>query len=224
MRRLARKARNVYPNALADRTDFLFARGDDPHFADLFGRVWPRLQWDHRPSARRLFELAARGPGEGVVVEIGSFMGNSTIFLAAPGRDRVHAVDPHSDDSMTQVPGSEGTAAEFLRNLEMFNVRERVEYHQQASVDAAAGWSGAPVRLLFVDGLHTYQAVIADYLAWAPHLAERHVVLFDDFLWRDVERAVRELRDRTQPSWFGVRGGQAMFATEPLNLRVAGLP
>lgn len=225
MRRLVRKARSAYRDALADRVDrMLLAPGDDPAFREIFSRVWPTLRWDHRPTARRLYELAARGPGHGVIVEVGSFVGNSTIFLAAPGRSVVHAVDPHSDESMAQVPGTPVTSEEFLANLEHFGVSPQVEYHRQPSISAAREWSGGPVRLLYIDGLHTYDAVTADYRAWAPHLAPQHVVVFDDFLWMDVERAVRVLHAEVRPTWFGVRGGQAIFATSPLHLRTAGLP
>jgi hypothetical protein len=49
-------------------------------------------------------------------------------------------------------------------------------------------------------------------------------VLFDDFLWPDVEQAVRELRDEHRPRWFAVRGDQAIFATRALGIAIAGLP
>jgi predicted O-methyltransferase YrrM len=112
--------------------------------------------------------LAADGPGEGRIVEIGSFLGNSTIFLAAPGRDLVYAVDPHDEASMTQVPSDETISDQFIENLELFGVRERVVYLRQRSVDAAATWAAGPVRLLFIDGLHTYEAVRSDFAAWLP--------------------------------------------------------
>lgn len=224
MTEVLRRARSVYRKALADRVDGVLHGSEDPDFTRWFERVWPHLQWDHRPTARRLYHLAASGPGEGAIVEIGSFLGNSTIFLAASGRDTVHAIDPHDEQSMTQVPGEESTSAQFLANLERFDVRDRVVYHRTTSVEAADGWEGGPVRLLFIDGLHTYDAVRDDYRAWQPHLAAEHVVVFDDFLWVDVERAVRELRAEHRPTWFAIRGGQAIFATQPLPMRVAGLP
>lgn len=225
MRRLLRRARHEYRRLFADRVDrTTLTRSDDPSFAEWFGRVWPELRWDHKPSARRLWELAAHGPGEGDIVEIGAFIGNSTIYLAAPNRDRVHSVDPHSRESMSQLRGHEDSSSMFLANLDRFDVRDRVEYHRKSSTEAAAEWSGPPVRLLLIDGMHTHEAVMSDYLAWKPVLAERHVVLFDDFLWPEVERAVRDLRHQFCPEWFAVRGGQAMFSTEPLRLRIAGLP
>jgi predicted O-methyltransferase YrrM len=172
----------------------------------------------------------------GTIVEIGSYLGNSTIYLALGGND-VHAVDPHTPKSMIQLPGMAGEAEagirgvepgdpsqSFLSNLERFGVRDRVSYHRAHSSDVARTWSGEAVRLLYVDGMHTYAAVSEDYEAWRPFLADRHVVLFDDYLWPAVEHAVNDLRKETCSRHFYVRGGQAILSTEPLSLRVIGLP
>jgi predicted O-methyltransferase YrrM len=172
--------------------------------------------------------LARLGPGSGQIVEIGSFLGNSTIFLArgamSTSRERVHAIDPHTSSSMTQLAQRDGASRDFLKNLERFDAREYVEYHKTTSADAASGWAHGQIRFLYVDGMHTYDAVRADFEMWKPHLASEYVVVFDDFLWPDVERAVRDLRSEFNPDWFAVRGGQAMFASDPLPLRHAGLP
>lgn len=221
--------RGLYRRYLADRTDVLLSRRDHHHFAQLFEEVWANIQWDHRPSARRLWELAAHGPGDGDIVEIGSFLGNSTIFLSDglgySGRaGTVHAVDPHSEESMTQVPGDASISSQFIANVERYGRWDVVDYHRTTSVEAAAKWSGGPIRLLYIDGLHTFDAVIADYEAWSPHLSEQHVVVFDDFLWPAVEAAVRTLRDTVKPVKFSVRGGQAVFSTDALPLSQAGLP
>lgn len=225
VRFVLRGTRHVYRTHLADHIDRLLAFSDRPDFVRVWKEVSPVLQQDHRPTARRLYELArftAAMPG--TIVELGSFEGNSTVYLAmADGT--VHAVDPHTRESMVQTAtADEDTSERFQTNLRRFGVRDRVVYHRLTSTDAAAKWNGRPVRFLFIDALHTYDAVVADYEAWRPHLAPRHVVLFDDFLWREVEQAVRDLRSRHRPPFFYVRGGQAIFSTEPLPLRVAGLP
>lgn len=217
-----RRALLAYRAGLADRVDGVLARGDDPGFTAAWERVSPVLTWDHKASARRLWELA-RLPLQGEIVEIGSYLGNSTVYLALAG-GHVHAVDPHTEESMLQVPGSTRTSDQFQENLRTFGVADRVTYHRATSVDAARDWSGGPVRLLFIDGLHTYDDVRADYAAWRPHLAPDHVVLFDDDLWVEVETAVDDLRREERPAVFRRRGGQAMFSTVPLPLRTAGLP
>lgn len=184
----------------------------------------PVLRWDRRPSARRFWELARfLDERYGTIVEIGSYLGNSTVYLAKAG-GTVHAVDPHSEQSMSQVPGDEETSKRFESNLERFGVRDRVSYHRATSTEAAASWNGEPVRLLYVDGLHTEDAVLADYHAWRPHLASVHAVLFDDYLWPSVHAAIDQLRAQYRPPHFYVRGGQALFSTERLPLRVVGLP
>jgi predicted O-methyltransferase YrrM len=184
-----------------------------------------------------LWRLAKLGHS-GTIVEIGSFAGNSTIYLAMAGGE-VHAVDPHTPQSMRQLsgvtdggaptheqelPGSPDPSRIFLGNLERFGVRERVVYHRASSLDVAASWAGEPVRLLYVDGMHTYDAVRQDYEAWRPFLAREHVVLFDDYLWADVQHAVDDLRPKAGSRYFYIRGGQAIFSTARLPTRVVGLP
>jgi predicted O-methyltransferase YrrM len=235
--RFIRRARVTYRAHLADRVDVLMALGDDAEFRTAWSTVGPVLTWNHRPSARRLWRLAKLGHA-GTIVEIGSFAGNSTIYLAMAGGE-VHAVDPHTPQSMRQLSGVIGagaatvekTAADardpsvtFLGNLERFGVRERVVYHRASSLDVAAAWDGEPVRLLYVDGMHTYDAVRQDYEAWRPFLAHEHVVLFDDYLWADVQHAVDDLRAQAASRFFYVRGGQAILSTAPLPTRVVGLP
>jgi hypothetical protein len=235
--KVIRRARLSYRARLADRVDLLLAVGDDCDFHKAWSAVSPTLTQTHRPSARRLWQLA-KLPNPGTIVEIGSFMGNSTIYLAMAGGE-VHAVDPHTPASMRQTsypvgpigckageqPQEALEASEmFLANLELFGVRERVVYHRVSSVDAAESWDGECVRLLYVDGMHTYEAVWQDYMAWKPLLAEQHTVLFDDYLWAEVQRAVDDLRALFAPSCFYVRGGQAIFSTAPLALRAMGLP
>jgi hypothetical protein len=250
--KVIRRARLSYRAHLADRVDLLMAVGDDEDFREAWSAVSPTLTQNHRPSARRLWQLA-KLPNPGTIVEIGSFMGNSTIYLAMAAGEtagEVHAVDPHTPASMRQTsiptgplgceakrePEIERDAAGeqpqggleasemFLGNLERFGVRERVVYHRASSVDAAESWNGERVRLLYVDGMHTYEAVRQDYMAWRPFLAEQHAVLFDDYLWTEVQQAVDDLRALLAPPCFYVRGGQAIFSTAPLALRVAGLP
>lgn len=55
--------------------------------------------WLTDSEARYLYSLACCGPGDGAIVEIGSWKGKSTIVLAmgteAAGREKVYAVDNH---------------------------------------------------------------------------------------------------------------------------------
>jgi predicted O-methyltransferase YrrM len=109
-----------------------------------------------------LYHLARASPGDGAIVEVGSFLGRSTLCLAAGAARRgteVHAVDPHVYDSEPQLRA----------NLRRFRATRRVVVRVERSTDAAAAWSG-PVRIAFIDGAHDEQSVTEDVHAWLPHV------------------------------------------------------
>lgn len=129
--------------------------------------------------------LAAEVPADQCIVEIGSFRGKSTAFLASGSKGaKVYAVDPW--DLAGNVTGRFGfadpsTREVFERQLRACRLWSKVTPIQAFSTDAAKEWSGPPIGLLFVDGDHTETAVRADLDAWSPHLAPGAVVAFDDY-------------------------------------------
>jgi len=133
-----------------------------------------------------LYALAARGPCNGAVVEIGSNRGKSTALLAraaqAAGRERIHAIDPHRG----------GTEAEFCANLAREGLDDWVVPHVAKSQELVHAWR-EPIRLLFIDGLHTYEGVRADYADWTPFVVAGGVIaLHDTFQWDGPRRVVEE--------------------------------
>jgi predicted O-methyltransferase YrrM len=138
---------------------------------------------------RALAVLAAEVAADEVIVEVGSFKGKSTCYLAAgakAGRGaRVVAVDPW--DSPGNVSGrfhfaEPATREMFDAQVRSVRLASRVTPLQGFAVDVAASWSGPQVGLLFVDGDHAEESVRADFDAWCPHLASGAVVVFDDYL------------------------------------------
>ena len=145
-----------------------------------------------------LYHLSLATNG-GAVVEIGSYLGRSTVVLASAaadqGDDDVFAVDPHTAALGIEGEREHDTRAEFLANIERAGLRSHVRLLHMTSAEAAAQWNGAPVRLLFVDGWHSREAVLEDARGWAPFLSAGSSVVFDDFLpFAGVRAAVRELR------------------------------
>lgn len=133
-----------------------------------------------------LYALAADVDPGLAIVEIGSYKGKSTSFLAAGARAGrgapVFAVDPWD---LGTVNGRFGfteseTRRTFDRQLRAVGLRSTVIAKQGFSVDVAATWNGPPIGLLFVDGDHAAESVLADVAAWRPHLATRATVVFDD--------------------------------------------
>jgi predicted O-methyltransferase YrrM len=158
----------------------------------------------------------------GAVVEIGSYLGRSTIVLASAARDTgrhsVAAVDPHMGELGIQGEDLRDTRGEFLRNIERAGVARNVRLLHTTSVEAARHWDGGSVSLLFVDGLHTREAVLDDVGSWAEFLAPTATVVFDDFLpFAGVRSAVRELRSDGIVRGMGLIVGK-MAAFGPANV------
>jgi predicted O-methyltransferase YrrM len=144
--------------------------------------------WLNPADGYLLYRLARDGDGQGAIVEIGSWMGLSTTWLAAgskaAGREPVHAVDVFDGGPMLKdqaVIKNEGTTYHrFVENLESLGLFDRVEPIVAESATAAKQWTHGAIRLLFIDGDHRYAAVRQDFDLWAPHIAVGGFVVLDD--------------------------------------------
>lgn len=142
-----------------------------------------------------LYDAVRRQLGDGVVVEIGTYCGKSTIFLAAAARTtggRVVTLDHHRGSEEHQ-PGWEyhdpnlvdphtgrlDTLAEFRRAIADAELEDQVVAIVGSSPSVAAFWR-TPVQLLFIDGGHSEQAAAADYEGWAPWVADGGILAIHD--------------------------------------------
>lgn len=135
----------------------------------------------------RLAELAATVPPEHAIVEIGSYRGKSTCYLAAGARAglgaHVFAVDPW--DSPGNRTGRFGfadptTRLAFHQQVATMGLSDRITAFRARSTDLARYWT-RPIGLLYIDGSHTEEDVLLDWQAWSPFLAPRWIVAFDDY-------------------------------------------
>lgn len=141
---------------------------------------------------RLLYRLASAVPAGGVIVEIGSFQGKSTVCLGKGAKvngAQVWAIDPHNDymvDEFTHY-GMENHAA-LLKNLVDFGVADTVRVVALTSADAYFSWD-CTVDLIFMDGDHGTFAVHDDFERWK----------------RFVKGGLIAFHDSTNPLWPGVR-------------------
>lgn len=154
-----------------------------------------------------LYHLAKKGPSRGAIVEIGSLFGRSTCWLAAGAcdakRDKVVAVDhflgspEHQSDGsapISELANGGSTYPKFIANLQRFNLREWVDVRVGNSLQIAAAWQ-LPIRLLFIDGDHSYEASKADADAWCKFVAVGGLVAFHDVgVFQGVTDCFGELR------------------------------
>jgi predicted O-methyltransferase YrrM len=164
------------------------------------GRIAQGVEgWLGRREGRYLYALARVGSEKGVIVEIGSWKGKSTIYLAegsrAGGGASVYAVDPHVGGPDQEKLGIRdvNTEAEFRENIRRAGVDGLVIPVVQASMDAVRGWS-KPIGLLWIDGDHRYESVRDDFVFWEPHVVEGGILAFHDtYSWEGVRKLVDEI-------------------------------
>ncbi|HEX6663169.1 MAG TPA: class I SAM-dependent methyltransferase [Gaiellaceae bacterium] len=153
-----------------------FAAKVKPLIADVPG-------WLTDEEGEALYELARACTGAGVIVEIGSWKGKSTICLGlgsqAGSAVPVYAVDPHADYRF----------GDFKDNVTRAGITDLV--HPVASLSqAAADDFDRPIELLFVDGSHEYDLVLEDFEKWVPKVVEGGWVAFHDTTWTAGPRKV----------------------------------
>ena len=139
--------------------------------------------WLTDEEGEALYELARRCRGNGVIVEIGSWKGKSTVCLGLGSRAGeavpVYAIDPHADHRF----------GDFKTNVERAGISELVRPIASLSQAAADGFD-EPIELLFVDGSHEYDLVLEDFEKWVPKVVDGGWVAFHDTTWTDGPRKV----------------------------------
>ena len=146
--------------------------------------------WLSVAEGRSLFRLAAAVPPSSAIVEIGSWKGKSTIWLAAGSLSgqgaKVYSIDPHTgtkDDAERERQKGDAETIwsfdDFQRNISKAGVAAVVAPLVMYSGEALSHVK-EPVGLLFIDGDHSYEGVRADFEAWSPRVAPGGVIAFHD--------------------------------------------
>jgi MMP 1-O-methyltransferase len=139
--------------------------------------------WLSDEEGEALYDLARECTGKGVIVEIGSWKGKSTICLARGSREgsgvRVFAVDPHADYRH----------GEFKDNIDRAEIADLVTPVKGLSQDVVEDFD-EPIELLFVDGSHEENDVRNDFDQWVPKVVEGGIVAFHDTTWHAGVRKV----------------------------------
>ncbi len=140
-----------------------------------------------RRQCATLFYFAYTQTEPGRIVEIGSFKGQSTAWMATAlklsgQQDKIAAVDPHINTRDTEeVPAyqEESSYDAFINNMTRMGVSELVEPIKATSSDAVKNWD-EQIRLLFVDGSHRYEDVLLDLQLWVPLVRNGGIICMHD--------------------------------------------
>lgn len=121
-----------------------------------------------------LYKLASRINNDGVIVEIGSWQGKSTIWLASAIRDKknakIYAVDPHTGSpEITKEFGKVDTYKTFLKNIKQAGLSSKVIPIRKPSLEAVKDFI-EKADIIFIDGSHRFADARADFLHWKVYL------------------------------------------------------
>jgi predicted O-methyltransferase YrrM len=138
-----------------------------------------------------LYRLVLNLSSGSIIVEIGSYLGASTCFLAAGASElggKVYCVDTWQNEGMTE--GSRDTFSIFYRNTTKY--RNFIKPLRGKSIQIAESFS-EKIDLLFIDGDHSYEGTKSDVESWLPHLKSGGLVIMHDSGWAEgVKRVINE--------------------------------
>ncbi|HEX9063604.1 MAG TPA: class I SAM-dependent methyltransferase [Streptosporangiaceae bacterium] len=136
-------------------------------------------------EGQALFEVAAQYAAAGPIVEIGTYCGKSTIYLAAAAAQTGQVVvtvdhhrgseenqagwEYHDAELVDQATGLMDTLPWFRATLAATGLEQHVIAIVGRSAAVARLWH-QPAGMLFIDGGHTDAAATADYEGWAPRI------------------------------------------------------
>ncbi len=136
-----------------------------------------------------LFRKAANLPPNATIVEVGSFMGLSSIVMAhaliANQNEgaRLYCVDTWQgspEHQQMEVVKEEKLYDIFIRNIQDAGVDHIICPVRKRSTEAAADFADESADLIFIDGDHSFEACYADLKAWYPKLKPGGILIGHD--------------------------------------------
>jgi len=134
-----------------------------------------------------------------IIVEIGSWVGVSTAYLARECQrqefGRVYAIDPHFGTLMHKNFGITSTETFLREDLKGLGLDGITEVIVKTSMAALEEWREIDkIDLLFIDGAHFFSAVRQDFAGWSPWVRSGGIIAFHDYPdRRGVTRVVEEI-------------------------------
>lgn len=141
--------------------------------------------------------------GPATFVEVGSWLGKSTAYMAEEIKRRYKqvkffAVDTwqgsvNEPDLLRMVAEAGGDLfPQWQKNMSRAGVLDFVTPMQMTSLAAASQFTDSSLDFCFIDGDHSYAAVRDDIAAWRPKMKPAGMLAGHDYDQADVRRAVDE--------------------------------
>jgi methyltransferase family protein len=127
-----------------------------------------------------LYQLSKQTQGKGEIVEIGTYIGRSTIAIAYAQKEK--GGPPINTIDIDRHPDLDG-------NLRRAGVEDFVDLTVETSTIAEKRWE-KPIEFLWIDADHARVGLAADIRAWCPHVIVGGMVAFHDYPGVDSSRTV----------------------------------
>jgi hypothetical protein len=151
-------------------------------------------------------ELLNACPTHGTIVELGTYKGRSTAFMAGQIKSQRRKVKFYTVDNFVGItPTSEALEVEVYKNLNgslhtqftsnIEPLKDKVTVIVSDTDKAAALFDDKTIDCIFFDAGHSYEAVKADLLAWLPKMKDNCIISGHDYnpSWPGVIKAVHEV-------------------------------
>jgi len=166
-----------------------------------------------------VYDEFAVAPDGSIIVEVGSWLGRSTAYLATRLKERGACVEFYAVDTWRGSQSEQGQLDHvedaggslfwhWHGNMLGCHVRGYVSPMVCDSVSGADRFADASVWRVFIDGDHAHEAVLRDVRAWLPKLAPGGVIAGHDYDRESVKGAVaealgdRKVEQRPPRSWW----------------------
>ena len=142
-----------------------------------------------------LYNYALNSSKKGPILEIGSYFGKSTIYLATAAKEYngcVYSVDHHTGSEENQVgweyhdielfdeeTGRINSFPEFMRNLRKANLLDTVVPIVSDSSLVSRYWK-IPLSMVFIDGGHTMEVAFNDFNNWKDKIIKGGILAIHD--------------------------------------------
>lgn len=135
------------------------------------------------------------------VVEVGSWLGKSTIHIASllPEDGKVYAIDhwlgshEHQPGQIAHHEALPRLYEQFLSNVIHKGMTKKIIPIRMDSLTAVHEIKarGVHVDMVYIDASHDFFSVYYDLCSWYPLVREKGVLCGDDWAWEGVNAAVR---------------------------------
>ena len=151
-------------------------------------------------------DLVEQADDDSLFVEIGSYKGMSSAFMAVEiinsGKNiRFECIDPMQLDvgSWSCNPDEQDGYSEKDFHARLESVNGPYKLHKMTSNDAVKQYDDASIDFLMVDGDHSYEAVKKDIENYLPKMRSGGLMVLDDSYEPGIQQAIAETVKHLDP-------------------------